>query len=206
MPKSYPELQVFSILDKEKISKIVNVLDESIVRDQFNSTKIKDLEKLGFTHEQSRDIIKCFVNLYHVLQHSDRLKKFLNDVDIKDDIKQRIVNACEVLKEKADKAKVAIAITSEEARKFGHNHLHSLEITSEFRPIVEDNKLQKIIMMIVINGSMQNTDHTEKTPIDFQIELKDFENLVQELDKELKQVKMEVKILQEKLGDDIVSV
>ena len=206
MSKPYSELQVFSTLDREKISKIIDVLDESIVRDQFNSSKIKDLEKLGLAHEQSRDVLKCFFNFYRGFQHPDKLKKFFNNLDIEDDMKQRIIETFEELREKADKTKVAVAVTSEKSGRFGHDHLHVLEVTSEFRPIASDDKLQKMIMMIIVEGYTQNTAHTKETPINFQIDLKSFEHLVQELNEHLKQINMEVKILQEKLGEDIVSV
>ena len=54
-------IRVFSILDKKKLFAILNVLDESVVKDQFHSLKIKSLEEIGLTNEQALDIIECFL-------------------------------------------------------------------------------------------------------------------------------------------------
>ena len=60
MIEKFPELRVFSVLDHEKLSKIMDVLDENILIDQFHSSKLKNLTEMGFTPKQSRDIIQCF--------------------------------------------------------------------------------------------------------------------------------------------------
>ena len=206
MSEKLPALQVFSILDREKISKIMSVLDESIVTDQFHSPKLKNLERLGFTRKQSRNILECFFNLYRGLPHPDETKEFVNSLDIKDDVKQLIIESFEAMMERTDKTKVDIAITCEKLENFGHDHLHDFEVSSEFRPITKNNKLEKMVMSIIIEGSIQDAKHTKVTPINFQVDLESFESIIQELNKQLKQIKTEIKILKEKLGDDVVSV
>ena len=198
------ELKVFSILDRKKISKIMDVLDESIVKDQFSSTKIKDLEELGFKHKQSRDILECFVNFYLGSQYHDEMKEIISQADVKEDMKQLIMETFEAVVEKADKTKIEIANKSESLAKFGHEHLYHFVVISEFRPLVANDTLQKMVMSIIIEGHAHNVDHTKATTINFQTDLTGFENLIQELNEQLKRIKMEVKILEEKLGDDVV--
>lgn len=198
------ELQVFSILDKEKISKIMDILDESIVRDQFKSPKIKKLEELGFTNQQSRDILECFFNFYHGLVYPDLMMELINNIDFKDDVKKLVIETFEVIRKKGDKTKVIMADKAEQLEDFGHDHLHGFKAISEFRPIIENGELRKLITSIIVEGNVQNANHTKTTSINFQTNLENFEMLVQDLNEELKRVKTEVAALKEKLGEDIV--
>ena len=200
------ELQVFSILDREKLFKIMKIFDESIVNDQFRSPKINNLKELGFTHKQSRDIIGCFFNFYLGLQHPDEIRGVINQVNIKEDTKQLIMEAFEAVIEKGDKKMVEIAEKSDILGKFGHEHLYHFQAVPEFRPILVNNKLQKMIMSIIIEGYAHNADHTKVTPINFQTDLMGLENLIQELNKQLEYIRTGAKILKEKLGDDVVNV
>ena len=184
----------------------MSVLDESIVIDQFRSLQLKNLEKLGFTHNQSRDILECFFNLYRGIPQPDETKEFINSLDISDDAKQLIIESFEAIMKKTDKTKVDVTIAHEELKNFGHDHLHYFEISSEFRPIVKNNILEKIAMSIIVEGNVQNTEHTKTIPINFQVDLASFENIVQEFNNQLKRIKTEVKILKEKLGDDVIGV
>ena len=204
MEEQLHELQVFSILDREKISKILNVLDESIVEDPFGSPKRKSIRELGFTDRQSYDILECFFNFYRGLQYPDKIKQFIVHLDVNKDVKQLMTETFEKVIKKGNSTKVIISNKSAILKNFGHNHLHHFNVTPEFRPVVVDGKLEKMVVAIVIDGEAQRAAHTEASPINFQMDLKHFEDLVGDLNKQLEQIKIEVKILKEKLGDNVV--
>ena len=83
----------------------------------------------------------------------------------------------ELMVEKSDKTKVNIAVACEEIANLGHDHLHSFKAWSEFRPIEDNNKLEKIVVAVVIEGNVQDREHTKITPINFQVDLKSFETI-----------------------------
>ena len=206
MSEPINEWQVFSIIEKNKIVKIIDMLDETVVKDQFRSTKIKNLEEMGFTHNQARNIIACFINFYLGLLYPDAIKKIISEIDVKEDVKRVIMETFDTVLENGDKVKVAITDKSERLGKFGHKHLYHFEAISEFRPIVANNTLQKLIVSIIIEGYSHDAAHSKATSINFQTDLAGFENLIEELNSQLKRIKTEISILQDKIGDDVVSV
>ena len=199
-------IRVFSILDKKKLFAILNVLDESVVKDQFHSLKIKSLEEIGLTNEQALDIIECFFNFYLGLRDPDKIRAIINQTDVKEDTRDLVLEAFDEVIKKSDKTKVDLAYKSGDLENFGHEHLEHLEVTPEFRPILVQGKLQKMITSIIVEGHTHDTNHTKTTPINFQISLAKFEALILELNQQLQTIKTEVLILEEKLGGDIVSV
>ena len=200
------ELEIFSILDKEKITKIIDLLDESIVKDQFRTPQLQNLEKLGFTEKQSRDIIQCFFNFYSALPYPDEMNSFIDHLDFDNNVKNLVKDTFETIKKNGDKSKVTVANRLNKLQHFGHDHLHGIEAISEFRPVMVDKKLQNITTAIVVEINLQNTDHTKKTHFTFQTDLEGFEHMMQELNKQLIQIKTERQIMKEKIGDDTVGV
>ena len=199
-------MEVFSILDKKKLSMIMDIIDEGIIKDPFHDSVMDNLEEMGFTQEQSRNIAECFYNFYLALQYPDKLKEQINKADVKEDTKQLIMETFEYILKKGDKDVVLITEKAEAVALFGHNHLHKFGVMSEFRPIVDNHKLQKMVVSVVVTGLAHESDRSPSTPINFQMKLNEFESFVRMLNERLEQIKMEVKTLEEKLGGDIVSV
>lgn len=204
MSQQPKELEIFSILNKEKISKIIDLLDESIVEEQFDSPKLQDLEKLGFTNKQAEDILECFFNFYTNIEHYDLVMSVIDSSNLTSDTKSLTKNAYEEIRKRADKTKVKIFEEVTELEIFGHKHLHNLKVTSEFRPIVKNGKLERIVSSIVWEGSAQSKDHKTKTLINFQMNLSTFEELVKELNVDLENIKTQITTLKKQLGDNIV--
>ena len=91
----------FSGLDRNAISKIIDAMDESMAKDPFNSTGMQSLEKMGFTHGQSRYIVECFFNLYCGLQNPEDFMRIANNLDVDDDAKPLIMETFEAIRKKA---------------------------------------------------------------------------------------------------------
>ena len=198
-------MEVFSVLDKKKLSMIMDVIDESIIKDPFHDQVISNLKEMGFTQGQSQNIAECFFNFYLALQYPDKLKEQVNKVDVKEGTKQLIVETFEQILKKGDKDIVAITEKAEALALLGHNHLHKFGVISEFRPIIDNHKLQKMAVSVVVTGLAHESNRSPSTPINFQMRLGEFENFVRMLNERLGQIKMEVEILEEKLGGDVVS-
>lgn len=198
-------MKVFSILDKKKISMLMDVIDESIVKNPSHDRVLGSIRDVGFTQAQAYDIAECFFNFYSALRHPDKLKEQINNTDVKADIKQLIVETFEQILEGGDKDMVAMIEEAEGLAMFGHNHLHEFGVASEFRPIIDNRKLQKMVVSVVVTGRVYESSDSPPTLINFQMRLGEFENFVHMLDKQLGRIKMEVKTLEEKLGEDIVS-
>lgn len=198
------ELHVFSILNPEKISKIINLLDENIVEDQFRSPKLQDLKKLGFTIGQARDILECFFNFYISSDKHDEMITIIDNSSLTSDAKSLAKNAYEEIIKRADKTKIDILEKTADVETFGHPHLHAFKVMSEFRSIVKNGKIERIVNSIVVEGNVQSSDHQVKTPINFQMDLSVFEKFVKSLNEDLENIRNEITILKEQLGDNIV--
>lgn len=199
-------MEVFSILDKKKLSMIMDVIDESIVKDPFQDHVISSLQEMGFAPVQSRSIAECFFNFYLAIQYPDKLKEQIDKVDIDEDAKRLIVETFEQILKKGDKDTVTMAEKAGALALFGHKHLHEFGIISEFRPIIDNHKLQKMVVSVVVTGLAHESSRAPSTPINFQMKLSEFEDFVRLLNERLEQIKMEVETLEEKLGGDVVSI
>ena len=205
MPKEqFSGIEMFSVLNKEQISSIINILDENIIKDPTDSTILKKLEALGFTRKESSSILEAFFNFYLALPYPDRMREFINQLDISKDTRQLILETFEKIKEKGDISKVVTATQSEDLKIFGHDHLHNLQAIAEFRPVTFNNKLQKMVVSIIVDGEIQDNAHNKPKTINFQTDFKNFETMVQSLNKQLKNITSQIKILKEKLGSDII--
>lgn len=200
-------LGVFSTLDKGKLSMIMDVVDESIVKSTHRS-RVKDrLRRMGFAPAQSGDIAECFFNFYLALHYPDELKEWINKANVNEYTKQLIMETFEEILAKGNKDAVAMTEKSDIMALFGHKHLHGFGVTSEFRPILDDHhKLQKMVVSVVIEGYTHDGGSTAPTPLNFQMRLDEFENFVRMLNKQLEDIRMEVKVVKEKLGGDVVDV
>lgn len=198
-------MKVFSILDERKISMLMDVIDESIVKNPSHDRVLESIRDVGFTQVQANDIAECFFNFYSALRHPDKLKEQISNTDMKAEVKQLITETFEQILEEGDKDMVAMMEEAEGLAMFGHNHLHEFSAVSEFRPIIDNHKLQKMVVSVVVAGRVYESNSSPPTLINFQMRLGEFENLVHMLDKRLDHIKMEVRTLEEKLGEDIVS-
>ena len=184
----------------------MKIIDEDVIKHPFLVSRIRKLQELGFTQKQSRDIIGCFVNFYYGIQYPNDIKELISRADVNKDAKDLIHEIFELVIKKGDIAKVMLADKCENLSKFGHEHLYHFQAVSEFRPIIQNNKLQKVVMSIVLEGYAHDANHTKTTSINFQTDLEGLENLIDELNSQLKRIKTEVSALNEKLGMDIVTV
>lgn len=203
--KAYQSIEVFSVLNKEKISQISNMLDESIIADPFDNNKIQELKNLGYTQGQSDKILKVFFNFYDALKYPEKMREIINNFDVNIETKQLIMETFESVLKKGDKSKVLLVDKIEKLKHFGHDHLHYLDVAAEFRTIVNGGELQKITLSIIIDGEIHNK-HTNPKIINFQTDFVTFQNFVKNLDKQLDAITTEIKILKEKLGDDVIEL
>lgn len=207
MSKKADALYVFTDLNKKTVSKIINALDESIIEDQHRSPKLETLKNMGLTTSQSQDIMECFANFYIGLKHPDKIKKLINSkTNINEDTKQLINETFNKIIKKGNKTKIAIASKAVVLDDFGHEHLGRLGVEAEFRPVVIDGKLSKMVLAVVVEGYTHDDKHNRATTINFQISLAGFEELVNNLNMELQQIKSTAKMLQTKIGENIVSI
>ena len=204
MSKSPKELEIFSVLNKEKISKIIGFLDESIIKEQLSDPQLQNLEKLGFTNKQARDILDCFFNFYAGIEHYDSILSLIDSSNLTSDAKNLAKNAYEEIRQHADKTKISMFKEIEQLEQFGHPHLHYLEVHTEFRPIIKNGKIERFAASVVFDGSAQNTDHDIKTPINFQMSMNRFKEFVKDLSNELEDAESKIASLKKQLGDNIV--
>ena len=202
--KSRQGIEVFSILSKKKVVQIVSILDENIVKDPYDEKKIQELKKIGFTQRQSRNILEAFFNFYDALKYPERMREFIDQLKIDESTKQLIMDAFEMVLKKGDKSKVILTEKVENLKVFGHDHLHRLDAVAEFRPLTDGGKLQKIAVSIIIDGEIQNNAHANPKTINFQTDLTTFQTMVQDLNKQLDTIIIEINTLKEKLGDSVV--
>lgn len=204
--KTYRGIKVFAELTKEDISQISNMLDENIIRNPFDSRKIQELKNLGYTQGQSRSILEAFFNFYDALKRPEQMREFISKLDVNKDTKQLINETFEMILKKGDKSKVILVEKIENLKQFGHDHLHRLDAVVEFRPLVDDDKLQKIVLSIIIDGEIQNNAHSNPKIINFQTDFVTFQTVVNDLNKQLDAITTKIKILKEKFGDDAIDL
>ena len=197
-------LEVFAILDKQKIGKIMTVLDESIIIESLEGSRLTKLKNMGFTGKQAAAIMECFWNFYYGLRHPDKIKTIIEQQGLNDDTRKLILDTFYQVLKRGDKEKIRLNMKSETARQFGHAHLVQLEIMPEFRPIIIDGKLEKIIVSIVINGHTHDDQYHKIIPINFQIDIDKLKKLIHKFDNQIQEIETTIKALSTKLGRDVV--
>lgn len=204
--KPHSGLEIFSELKKSQLLQINRIFDESIIKDPLNNDKIQELKNLGFTKKQSMAILEAFFNFYDALKHSEQMKNFIEQLEINDNTKRLIMDAFEMVLKKGDKSKVILIDKAEQLKIFGHDHLRKLDAVAEFRPLTDDGKLQKVVVSIVLDGEIQNTNHVNPKTINFQTDFATFQTMVRDLNTKLNTMRIEINTLKKKMGDDIVEL
>lgn len=58
------DMGVFDSLDRDKVDGIIEVLNDGMARDPLYGDRLRDLEKLGLSGDQARDVINWFYDFY----------------------------------------------------------------------------------------------------------------------------------------------
>ena len=201
----FAALQVFSELDKQQIANITNILDDSIVKERFSKSKIKEITDMGFTTKQAHDIIECYYNFYIGSQNPTGIQSIVNrQTNLTNKTKQQILELIDVVHKKADKQKINLEMECNEMQKFGHPHIFGLKSTLEFRPIIIKNKLEKMTVSTIIHFDTHDEGETSLTPLVFQTSTSNFKKIIQALNEQLTETEIVTQALSKKLGDDFI--
>ena len=204
MSEEVYELLAFSGISDETMSKIVALMDETIVKDQLGTKKIDSLIQLGFPREKAHDIITTFFNFYAGLEFPDQVNAIIDNSSLIQKEKDLLKKSYETIKKRADKNYLDILRETKEIREFGHPHLHTLDMQTEFRPIIKNGKIVKMIPSIIVSGSAYDHSQEQGSAINFQVTPEVLESILQELNEGLEKVKKEISALKNQLGDNIV--
>lgn len=198
------DLRSFIGITPDKLSKIMELMDETIVVDQLRSPKIQKLIAMGYTENQAEDIVTTFFNFMRHIGDT-RIITIIENSKLNETEKKLMKNAFEDMSKKIDKNKIDELEKQEEIEEYGHLHLHTLNAKLECRPMFTNDKKLKLIGSVVIEGEIQDSGHENPPiPINFQLKVSSFEELVGELTKELSMIKTQIKELKEKMGEDNV--
>ena len=99
---------------------------------------------------------------------------------------------------------VTTGITSSFLQVFGFPHTHGSTAVTEFRPISESGKIVKFIPSLVISIKTHDSDSDHGDVINFQLDLKRAEELVNTLNKGTESLKSEIQEIRKKFGDKII--
>lgn len=200
---SITPLSIFSVLTKDTISKIMNLLDENLVKDQRLTPKSDEIKKLGFTDAQLDDILECFFNFYVNIDNSDTIVGLINSSNIPENAKHLAKETFDEIKKRADKDKISTLENVTTLEDFGHPHLRNLTVVTEFRPLSKDGKIIKIVPSLVLAGET-HTYREKSHELNFQMNIKAAEMLIKALTEEVQTLKNEIAIFKKQFGENIV--
>lgn len=198
---------VFARIDEERIERIFETVNESIMRKPLTKQMLDKITGHDLTNEDI-DAINDKCVTFAMTANPDRLVTEIDKATISKD-KQNTLKKCLIsLKKRLPRETIKRELKIIRLHDFGHPHISHLEITSEFRPIsTSENEIIKIVQSIVFSGTLHNAgDHTNKIPINFQLDLEGTKMLVDDIQHVITHAENEARVFRDKFGDDIIDV
>ncbi len=88
---------------------------------------------------------------------------------------------------------------------FGHSHLHTIGIISEYRTVTRDGKIIKFVPPIIVSGVGHNPDEKYRdATINFQLDVNEAELLIKNLSGVIEETKIQISGIRKKFGGNII--
>ena len=203
MKQVHKDLSEVGRLPRNLILKITDLVDEDIIVKQ-NIPGLKDI--LGDVDADVDMIEQVFYNILIFKNEPKKFTKLIDDTTaLTDEQKDTLKEAMKKVHDKVDIDKISVNRQVDRLETFGHlyAHIDDFSIATEFRPILDKDtkKIIKIVPSLVIDNSHQM--HTKDNPINFQMDLKNAQQFVDSLNRNINTLKVEIQELREKFGSDV---
>jgi len=199
-------ISVFSKLNLEQINQLFELVDASITDQPLDMTKFFKIVGKGMTSTDVLDLNESLYNFSMGVSSPEIILKIVDDSTLKTETKEALKKNIKSLHARLPPEKITLHRAKTIAEEFGHPHVHNITAMAEYRPISNDNgKFQKIVPSFVVTVSIQSQKHEDPPQlVDFQMDVKAFENLINQLQDTLKIAKLEMEEFKNKFGEDII--
>lgn len=196
---------VFARIDERRIEHIFETVNESIIRKPLTKHILDEITGQDLTNEDV-DAINDRCVTFAMAVNPDRLVTAIDKAAISKDKRDTLKKCLISLKKKLSEKKIKRELKTMRLQDFGHPHISHLEITSEFRPVSNnENEIVKIAQSIVFSGTLHSVgDHTNKIPINFQLDLEGAKMFVDDIQHVIVHAENEARIFRDKFGDDVI--
>lgn len=205
MGKAQEDLGIVGKIPSETIFKIADLVDEDIIT-KGGIGGIEDI--LGENNVSIGAIVRVFHNIVTCKDHPEIFMKFVDSTsDLLDKEKDTLKEVVRKIHNKVDADKITTNINVNQLEMFGHRHVQKNEstffIASEFRPILKDGKIVKMLPLLVMDLPVYDPRGNSK-PVNFQMNLEDAEWLADLLNDNIKSLKIEIHQMREKFGSEVI--
>jgi len=197
------QLLVFEKIENSKINQMFNLVDESIIVTQIKKEKILKIIGEGFSNLEIYYINNALFNFVNI-KTEEIILKIIENSELSNDKKNILKENFQAIKKSLSQDKISLLKSMSFLEDFGHPHVHTMGVYTEFRPLSKNGKIVKIIPSLIIKGSVHNPDNDKNILINFQMTLKEFEKIITEFQNDASVMKKEIAEFKEKFGDDII--
>ena len=181
---------------------LVIFFDDSILHTIPDLSKIKKILGDDFNDDDNNEIIHIFYNFIISKRSPNKIFGVIDTSNLDDDKKNVLKETVQKIHDKTDMDSLSTGIKTEFLKTFGYPHTHGFNTVTEFRPISNENKITKIIPSLVV--SINTHEFDVDNVINFQLNLKEVEELVEVLNDGANTLKTEIRDLRDKFGDKII--
>lgn len=199
------QLMIFEKIDDEKIRQLFDLVDETIVNKPLSMEKMVNILDLDLDESERKLINNTLFNFSINPGSSNSIVKIIEKSKLTSDKKQILKESLKSIQDKLPEDKLSFESTKSFLEDVGHPHLHTIGVTTEFRPISKDGKITKILPSLIVTGAMHNQSHIgSEQLLNFQIDIETFEKMLKDFQFSLETIKEEVKDFKLKFGEDII--
>jgi hypothetical protein len=203
--KSGEELIAFSGLSEDKIKQISSLLDERVIDPTFSKMFInKIIQLIGCSEHIAEHIRICFYNFYNNVDSPKFIDDIIENSELNANEKNIIKETWATIQKNVDRKKIEMLETAIQLADYGHPHLHLFGAIPEFRPLLQDGKIIRMIPSVVVTGHVHGQNTEENEVINFQVTPEVLEDLIKDLENVLKDTKIQISELKKQLGDNII--
>ena len=179
MSNPQSELDIFDRISEEKIHELGNFFDDSILYKAPDQHKLKRILGNDFEIDNIAELISIFYNFTVGKRNPDKIFTIIDTAKLDEEKKKVLKETVRKIHEKTDLDSVSTSITTNFLKTFGYAHTHGFTSVTEFRPISDSNGIKKIIPSLVV--SINTHESGIDKIVNFQLNLKEIEKLVEEL-------------------------
>ena len=150
MEESLSIHNIFNMLSGDKIEALGDLFSEDAITNPVGKSNIKKIVGDGFPDDDILYLERTFLDFVTNRSRPAEISRWANAAGLDDGKKTLLLKVVQGIRDKTEQKKIDLNLHANMLQFFGHPHLHSAIITTEFRPITHFGKIIKIVPSLVV--------------------------------------------------------
>lgn len=196
-------IKAFEKLAREQAERLADLLDERVLYERPPLDAMRKAAGPDFSDEDLYNLAR----LYASFMHKPRDTAWSEDAGragLSAGKRPLYADVAERVNGKADAGKVREYSALGTAMLYGHPHIHSLNIFTEFRPVSGENGIAHLVPYLVVDGTVHDPSDDADRQIKIQLNPSSAERLARDITSGLEVLTAQIAEMRERFGDAAV--